>query len=1338
MATGRHPFEEQLTIPELVASITSPSPTPLPSGLDPTLRSVVSACLDKNPPLRPSAVDLTCALDALLGHPTFVTDEASPFPGLHSLDESSSGSFFGRDREIEHLLERLRHEPVISLVGPSGAGKSSLVRAGVVSRLVEKGTWKVIVIRPGSDPFGSLDSATRSQNSTCALEPDTSTSAPSNAVGLFEEPRCLALRLEAISMSSGSMVLLVVDQLEELLTQGSDPEQARRFLISVCTASEEKESPVRVLLILRDDFLGRAALDDEVAKVLGRVVVLGPPGPGALREILLRPVELRGYHFESGDLPDRMVEATHGLVACLPLLQVAARQLWERRDRDRKLILSSAFERIGGIEGAIATHADDVLATLPAEQALKAPRLLVRLVSDQRTRRIVPWAEVEALGQDAIQVAEQLVDARLLTRRTGSGGLSVVELSHEALISHWRRLGEWLDAGREELKFVTEIETAAGLWDRRGRPDSEVWLGQALREATDKARRLQVSLPGAASLFLDRAREVDRRMERRKKVGRLIALATLSAVTLASVLVALGFQRKSTVQELALLLTEARETRSQGRPSHALALLRAACDLQGTSLGGGARFAVELDPGEPLQQLAADGFLHREMSTGTRITDMVAPRAGHTALARTKDGELLGLDLDMGRQEWSTRACPSKLGSLALSPDERLVALGCADGTWQLRDARTGALMQSTRCGDQEGGELAWSGPDTILFGNSDGNLCAWETTRGEQLWNRRLPHGAQLVRPGLHRVAVAGFGTWEGDDHALSVLRVSTGETLFEHSQVMRTVRGLALSPDEELLAARIQVSGTGESEMKVWSLETLKLLVDIPRTRWPSEVAWSPDGGRLVIGDEAGTVIDARSAKVLFQTGIAESVVNPVFSKDGRVLALGDWGGTVTFVDGETGRLLHQEHVHDGTVHRPILLDDRRALSYGSEGRVEIWELEGALLGVLPTLASPSGSPISAPGKDLAFIPTSSGALELWNLSARERLGIVPPVGSDPAPAMIAAPSPSGNLLAVTHLGGRITLHHRTQEGYQPLWSRAWPEGDISGPVWAHDESYLAIAHAQCRTRVLATSDGQVIAEPLTERGPACPAWLLDEGATMVLRWGSEGLMATCRTADWSCDPPLELPKMSGHLSLLPDGRTLAGGLGQDIAVMDLFTGERRRWADAPGKTRDILGTHDGRIMTFTTTEDGRHGLSGSVDQTGKLWDLEKGTELASFRTDRGWIQPARLLEGTRFALYGTSEDVLELRELPSGRLTQVFEGWDSIFPAFLLLENPSRVVLAHRQHGTAIFQVVTDSLTEAWRSAGERTNLRTCRGSHEVVGVTPWPSSKEVWAPTSSCPR
>src|ERR1700687_279031 len=89
----------------------------------------------------------------------------NPFPGLRAFEPEEDSLFFGRERQIDELLRRLRDNRFLAILGTSGCGKSSLVRSGLIPSLLggamtrAGSSWRVALLRPGEDPLGNLASA---------------------------------------------------------------------------------------------------------------------------------------------------------------------------------------------------------------------------------------------------------------------------------------------------------------------------------------------------------------------------------------------------------------------------------------------------------------------------------------------------------------------------------------------------------------------------------------------------------------------------------------------------------------------------------------------------------------------------------------------------------------------------------------------------------------------------------------------------------------------------------------------------------------------------------------------------------------------------------------------------------------------------------------------------------------------------------------------------------------------------------------------------------------------------------------------------------------------------
>jgi ABC-type dipeptide/oligopeptide/nickel transport system ATPase subunit len=73
----------------------------------------------------------------------------NPFPGLRPFQADEAHLFFGRERYVETIIDKLNQYHFVSIVGNSGSGKSSLLRAGVIPKLMAQQEWIILTMRPG-------------------------------------------------------------------------------------------------------------------------------------------------------------------------------------------------------------------------------------------------------------------------------------------------------------------------------------------------------------------------------------------------------------------------------------------------------------------------------------------------------------------------------------------------------------------------------------------------------------------------------------------------------------------------------------------------------------------------------------------------------------------------------------------------------------------------------------------------------------------------------------------------------------------------------------------------------------------------------------------------------------------------------------------------------------------------------------------------------------------------------------------------------------------------------------------------------------------------------------
>jgi WD40 repeat protein len=1025
---------------------------------------------------------------------------------------------------------------------------------------------------PGSTPFKELAECLRR---VAVVEPS------GLADRLAEEETGVDRVLRRLLPADGQL-LLVVDQLEELFTLASGPDQ-RAFLAGLMHAVSEPDSRLRVVATLRADFYDRPLASQPLGAVVSAATVTTVAmSPADLEAAIVEPAQRAGVGVERS-LVAELVSAVVDEAAALPALQYTLYELAERSQAGRLEL--AAYRELGGVGGAIASRAERLYSSLDDAERVAVRRLFERLVvvggEGEPTRRRA--ARVELSGLAAAGVVDALVDrwaqARLLTLdRDPRTRVPTVELAHEALLREWPRLRGWIEEDREAIVALGRLREAASTWVELGHDPGALWRGARLDVTLDDAALRHADLPEPEREFLEASKEArDReRLEEEVRIARQArdnrrlrwqraAIAGALVVALIGGFIALDQRgqaeterRVATARELAA----AAVTSIPDDPERSILLALAAVDETRSH-------------GEEALPEAVEA-LHRAV-TASRVLLRVPDVGG--GLDWSPDGTVFvtegpeesGLvdirDTATGESVLSFRGHDDDVNDVAFSEDGSMLATSGDDGTLRVWDPESGEDLLVVRgpgpraqqdvgvwgpSFDADGTRLAAAWPDAV-------RVVDLETERTVE-----IPVGAgsaTALSPDGTRVASGQF-----DTSVVVVSNATTGEKLFA---IQGAATDVAWSPDGRWIATT-----SDDGSVQLWDAATGEPGFTIPgHTGMIWELDWSPDGTRVATAGDDGT---ARVSEV------TEDGVRPLFTFSSQETSRGGGLGGVAFSpDGQ------QVMTGAGAITAVTIWD--AAVTGGGE-----W-------------ANVFAHPQFTPDSRGLLSREDDGAVVVVSADTGERLStILPPSRRDFWGKEL---SPDGRLLAT--LGRRGVTVWEVATG-APRFTVPWRGADwVHAMQWSRDGALLAVsfsAPGRGGEVVVVDASGAELARlpEVRDHVTNSVSFSADGRLLATTRWGVDAVDPTRMPAtiwDWErgevvrrIDASAEFVEFDPAGALIVTSRPVEG-------VADVW--------DAVSGRRTATLTASAHVLDLAFDATGTRLATAHADGTIRLWDPRSGVQ-------------------------------------------------------------------------------------------------------------------------------
>ncbi len=684
----------------------------------------------------------------------------NPYPGLRPFEEQEEHLFFGREQQVDRMIDILAAQKLLAVVGGSGSGKSSLVNCGLQPSLhrglmASAGShWLIARFRPGLRPVAALAAT------LAAILADENT-IPNPELSLLDvvDTNLRFSRLGLVDVYTQMLdqgkanLLVVVDQFEELfryrlLREGeptaTEPKalgEARALINLLLTAISQREAPIFVVLTMRSDFLGDCSQFPSLPEAISKGLYLVPRlSREELRQAIANPALISGTRIDPvlltqlvndvGDDPDQLSILQHALHCTW--------SHWHGRGGQGPITVAD-YQAIGTMATALDSHAEQTLAEFGGPEGLRLSGRLFRALTDKATdprgiRRPTTMAELRDICGGEASTLDRLIDH---FRRSDRAFLmppaweplredAVIDISHESLMRLWRRLDRWADEEAESARLFLRLADAA---ERHGRGEAALWqdpdLELALRWREQEqpnpawARRYHHDLDGSLA-FLEHSRQAREHARLQRQARRRRSMASLVGLSVMACLVA-AFSWQQWQQT--------RLSRARAFAATAAALLDSARPHDSLLYG---LAAMERLIDHPAEALSVADTLAQAVSLNWQIASLQAPQKHITALLLQRNGDWVTAAADGSLQRWHNEkplGPPIKSGqgeihSLLELADGTVVSGGEDGSLRRWRDGRPiGPPLPATRAAVLS---LVQLSDGELLSGDANGSLIRW------------------------------------------------------------------------------------------------------------------------------------------------------------------------------------------------------------------------------------------------------------------------------------------------------------------------------------------------------------------------------------------------------------------------------------------------------------------------------------------------------------------------------------------------------------------------------------------------------------------------------------
>jgi WD40 repeat protein/uncharacterized caspase-like protein len=441
-----------------------------------------------------------------------------------------------------------------------------------------------------------------------------------------------------------------------------------------------------------------------------------------------------------------------------------------------------------------------------------------------------------------------------------------------------------------------------------------------------------------------------------------------------------------------------------------------------------------------------------------------------------------------------------------------------------------------------------------------------------------------------------------------------------------------------------------------------------------------------------------NAQRPQLQLQTGHVSSVVGVVYSPNGRVIASSSSDSTVKLWDTATGRELRTFTSLTTTVRAMSMSRDGVLLAGGDyAGNIAIWNVQdGTLLHLITNELTINDLAFSRDNRSLAGVSYRStmGSVDehrvtIWNVAS----GQVTRTWQTPKSAYAVVFSPDNQTIVTGGGDANNNINFWNVATGELSKSFAGHTKDINSLAFSSDGRTLASASDDSSVKLWDVASG-VARQTLAENNARFSSVQFSHDDQMLVTASDKGnsTVKVWRVADGQLLTTLhDFTGLAFYATFSPDNHTIASATGKDgLTLHNAADGKMIGAFKGASKGRD------NSVVRMSLTANGRTLASARSNGGIEVWDLVNSTMRVYGKDVAGGFSSVAISADGRLLAGGTHDERLLLWDTATGELRQTFKSLNGLRP--VLFSRDGRLLFNGLRDGDAKVVKVYDTTTGA----------------------------------------